>query len=364
MTNPIAQPVAPDPQRYLVRARALLHAHPITMVGVNDYLIYPIGSSPATVALQQQDLMPVRAKEYDGGAYIAWRTEEERSNGEIRLNLLYPGLASIAAASVMLPFTEDSGVSDYDTPFCDLLKSENRFISVSCGSVLTLAVFYSTVLCIDRDYVRDNLSDYFEVLFDEHPGSESIFFQQIGTDKVINSPNFKALCALIDERDLFSRYFDQSLDLDEFCQNLPVFNKAKESFLSLSAEEVRWISTAVEATARKQIMVNPQYSPLNSELGYFTDTEVNLTMDMASCLALLTGEAQIEAADILLKNDRLFGLTAFSLLTSPWYEDEVRAAALQRMVREEPIIGREMAKIALVRDDRPTVTQAARELLA
>jgi hypothetical protein len=34
------------------------------------------------------------------------------------------------------------------------------------------------------------------------------------------------------------------------------------------------------------------------------------------------------------------------------------------MVQEDPIVGREMAKIALIRDERPAILAAAREILA
>ena len=66
----------------------------------------------------------------------------------------------------------------------------------------------------------------------------------------------------------------------------------------------------------------------------------------------------------ILEIDRRFGLMAFSLLTCSRFQDEVRVAALQRMEQEDQIIGREMAKIALVRDESPAVTHAASELLA
>jgi hypothetical protein len=307
--------------------------------------------------------MPARSDSISGAIAKAFQTMEEYKKNETYLGVRYPGVAAVAASSIMTERHMELA-RDYPETHRDCLKDGIPLLAQHCGTLLLLSVFYSTTLCIDREYVRENLEDYLKVLNDELFGVSLLLFQQIACDKIINSPGFRTLCEVIDEEKIFAEYLYLRRNREELLESSAAFRKAEVSFQSLSEDEVRFIADEAKANA-PNFDRGKSYTPCGPwESGYGNDSDMQNIMTMASALALLEGAPQIEAAEQLLKSDRLFGLTTFSLLTSPWYQDEVRATALHRMVQEDPIVGREMAKIALIRDERPAILAAAREILA
>ncbi len=352
-------------ETYLVKTHALSRNHPTALDAPDDFVIYPIGNQPANEALKQPELLPISGGSSEQSSQIdqAWQTEAERNDLHFNLYTCYPGPAALMVANLSI-YPSDDIIPDYSTSR-EFQENYIRFFSRDCGPALTLAVFYSTALSLDRESVRENLEEYFDLLFEEYPGVGGIFFQQIGSDAILTNPNFKQLCNVIDERKLLTQYISRRSDAASALEDLPLFEKAEASFASLSEDEIRTLSNHIQATAFKEIFDIPRYTPTTStQTGIFTESELKLVLDLASCLALVKGSDQIAAADQLLKNDRLFGLSAYSLLTCPWYPEGVRAAALQRMAQEDPIVGREMAKIVLLRDKQPAVLEAARQILA
>jgi hypothetical protein len=293
---------------------------------------------------------------------MAWCTSEEQGDPRFNLNTRFSGLAALMIAKLSV-YPSDSAILDESTSR-DYQRNSIWHYSSYCGPALALSVFYSTALCIDRDYVRENLEEYVDLLFDEYPGIGGLFFQQIASDAILKGLHFKELCAVIDDRQLLTEYISWRNDAAIARRDFPLLEIAETSFVSLSEDEIRRLSNYIRDTAFEEDNCTLRYAcegPPGSNLS--TESELRLVMDMTACLALLKGPAQIAAADQLLKNDRLFGLSAYSLLTCPWYPEQTRAVALQRMAQEDPIIGREMAKIVLLREREPAVLEAARQIL-
>ena len=358
------QGVYSEPSRYLEVLRGQLLSHPIACRGRSGFASYTSSTPSAGSSSTEPHLMPRISAEFDISGARAYLTENEYEEKHRRIETCHPELAAVIASRITLEGNMDDMYHDSSYTYEIAISKFLDIPALRCGPVLPMSVFYATTLCVTLEHVRENLSSYFSVLVEKCPCIEILLMQQIGTNTILSNTSYPKLAQIFDELRIFSSYLKLRSDSEDLLNSNAVFIKANQSFQSLTKEEVAFISSEAQANALAKMNQDFYYSvPVSEGNGVLSPLECSLILSMASALALCQGESQMQIAEGMLKQDRLFGLTTISLLTSPWYEEQVRAAALRCMAREEPIVGREMAKIVLVLDKSPLLLDTARSIV-
>jgi hypothetical protein len=343
-----------DSRVYLAATRAIVSWHPAAFSKDGSRVLYP-ESFEQEDGLSNPELLPIKVdsnRGHEDSAIVGkWLHE--------RVDRSLPILAACRACST-LSLVPDVYLEE--TEYKYFIMIDRDFAKKVCGPLLPDAVIYTALFRPGTEQARENLESFFTV------GSgiglvDYLLFEQLDSDALLQSAHFEDLCVAIDTSGAFVYYAQRyRADGSALISSNPVVSKALKSFSSLSPQEVRWICEEARANARDQCAYQHLYRD-RGKRRMFTDAELDDVKRLATCVALLKGDAQIVEAERLLSDNRLFGLTALNLLVCPWQEANVRATALRRIVQEDPVFGREMAKIIFVQNDCSLMHAVAKELL-